>query len=340
MITKIEEKVLNPREGACGICHAIAEEICKRGGKIVAYERQKGILARIFDAEGEKIGEGLDIVWSSAILAAEIDTGIIPEPIAYRLRKEGTTTEEDIERAAALYGYGRVVAPAVIALDEIKSLGGRTIIKREGLGVVSIFLDKNNEEISKSPITYCPTCATFINAARADFLVEEIKERLKDVENTGKKKYELGIENVYEAKRGGIWISLRKGEEILAERTFGCCITYGTTKAEVEAGLVSGKSVQLFKAYCNLCPLKHCWLDKPAGAIGNIVLSRLSELNIEVEIDARGYIIARIPGEGVIEGRGTLCSLRSLADMLLREDARKILKPEPVEMEGMDIYKR
>jgi hypothetical protein len=125
-----------------------------------------------------------------------------------------------------------------------------------------------------------------------------------DTENTGKKKYELGVENVYEVRGGGVRVSIRREEEVLADRTLGCCIAYGTVKAEIDAGIISGKSSELFKAYCNLCPLKHCWLEKSMGALGNIALSRLSELNIEVEVTAKGYIIAKIPGNGVIEGRG------------------------------------
>ncbi|MHC1599735.1 MAG: hypothetical protein ACXQS5_02810 [Candidatus Methanospirareceae archaeon] len=320
---------LNPREGVCGICHAVAEEVCESGGKVIAYERPEGVIARIFDEGGEIIGEGLDIVWSSAVLAAEIDAGLIPEPMASDVKREGTSSRADIERVADLYGYGRVITPAVIALDEINALSGKTVIKREGLGVVSIFRDKDDGEISRSPITYCPTCAIVINAARTDFIAEEIRKRLEDAENTGKKKYELGVENIYEVRGGGVRVSIRREKEVLADRTLGCCIAYGTVKAEIDAGIISGKSSELFKAYCNLCPLKHCWLEKSMGALGNIALSRLSELNIEVEVTAKGYIIAKIPGNGVIEGRGTLCSLSALTNMLLRSDAQRILKPSP-----------
>ncbi len=321
--------ILDPREGVCGICHAVAEEVCESGGKIVAYERPEGVIARIFDERGRIIGEGLDIVWSSAVLAAEIDAGLIPEPMDSDVKREGTSSRADIERVANLYGYGRVITPAVVALDAINALGGRTVIKREGLGVVSIFRDKNDGEISKSPITYCPTCAIVINAARTDFIADEIRKRLKDAENTGKKKYELGVENIYEVRGGGVRVSIRREKEVLADRTLGCCIAYGTVKAEIDAGIISGKSSELFKAYCNLCPLKHCWLEKSMGALGNIALSRLSELNIEVEVTAKGYIIAKIPDDGIIEGRGTLCSLSALTNMLLRSDAQKILKPSP-----------
>lgn len=111
----------------------------------------------------------------------------------------------------------------------------------------------------------------------------------------------------------GVRVAIREGgRKTVVEGVFGCCIAYATVKAEIEAALVSSKSAELFKAYCNLCPLKHCWMEKPTGDLGNIVLSRLSELGVEVEVTARGYIVARIPGDGVIEGRGTLCSLSAL----------------------------
>ncbi|MHC1636480.1 MAG: hypothetical protein ACXQTS_07710 [Candidatus Methanospirareceae archaeon] len=319
---------INLKEGVCGICHSVAEEICKKGYKIVAYEHPRGVIAKILDEDGEKVGEGFDIVWSPAVLAAEIDAGFIPEPLVADVKREGTNSKEDIERVADLYGYGRVIAPAVVALDEINALGGRTVIRREGLGVVATFKDANDKEISSSPITYCPTCAIVINAARTDFVAKKIKEKLKGARNTGKEKYELGVENIYEVRGGAVRVSIRRGEEILADRTLGCCIAYATVKAEIEAGIVSGESAKLFKAYCNLCPLKHCWMEKPMGAMGNIVLWRLKERGVEVEVTAKGYIIARIPGDGVIEGRGTLCTLSALTNMLLREDAQRILKPE------------
>jgi len=46
------EDIIEPREGACGICHAVAEEVCSHGGAIVAYERPNGILARILNDNG------------------------------------------------------------------------------------------------------------------------------------------------------------------------------------------------------------------------------------------------------------------------------------------------
>jgi hypothetical protein len=328
LINRVKEEI-RPKEGACGICHAVAEEICKAGGKIVAYEQPTGILAKIFDDRGSVIGEGFGVVWSPAVLAAELDAGLIPEDVAEDLKREGINTKEDIDLVADLYGFGRVLTPAAMALLEVQRMGGRTLIKREGLGVVATFLDKDGNVIARSPPAYCPTCAVTIGAARTPLLAKKIKEALRDAENTGKKKFDQGIENLYEVKGGHVRVTLAKGNEILAKRVLGCCMAYGTAKAEIVAGLVPKASAELFKNYCNLCPFKHCWMEKSMGATGNVILHRLSELGTEIEITAEGGIVARIPGpEGEeIQGRGTLCSLSALTNMLLRGDAQMILKP-------------
>ena len=325
------KSAVRPREGACGICHAVAEEICRAGGRIVAYERPAGILARIFDDRGNVIGEGFGVVWSPAVLAAELDAGLIQEDVAEALKKEGINSEEDIRLTARLQGYGRVLTAAALALVAVKDLGGRTLIRRKGLGVVATFLDKDESVIAQSPPSYCPTCAVAIGAARTPLLAEKIREALANAPNTGQKKFELGIENRYTVKGGGVKVTLARDGEILAKNVQGCCMAYGTAKAEIVAGLVPEASAKLFKTYCNLCPFKHCWMEKSMGATGNVILHRLSEIGTEIEITAEGGIVARIPGpegEGrTIEGRGTLCSLSALTNMLLRGDAQKILKP-------------
>ncbi len=325
-LKKNAKDAVHPREGACGICHAVAEEVCRAGGRIVAYERPGGILAHIFDDQDNVIGEGFGVVWSPAVLAAEIDAGLIPEEIAETLKKEGINTPEDIELTARLQGYGRVLTAAALALVAVKEMGGRTLIKRKGLGVVATFLDKDGRVIAESPPSYCPTCAVAIGAARTPMLAEQIKAALKDKPNTGRKKFEEGIENRYVVKGGHVKVTLAKGDEILARSVRGCCMAYGTAKAEIVAGLVPEASAELFKTYCNLCPFKHCWMEKSMGATGNIILHRLSELGTEIEITAEGGIVARVPGQEV-EGRGTLCSLSALTNLLLRGDAQKLLKP-------------
>ncbi len=330
--------VIRPREGACGICHAVAEEICTAGGKVLAYEQPGGILGKVTDDRGIVIGEGWGVVWSPAVLAAEVDAGLIPEDIVDAVVKEGTNTKEDMDRVAALYGYGRVLTPAAVALMAIKDLGGRTLIKREGLGVVARFIGSNGDEISSSPPAYCPVCAIVIGAARTPFLAEKIKKALENIENTGKKKYELGIENRYEVKGGSVKVSLVQGEQFLAKRVLGCCMAYSTVKAEIVAGLIPDANAKLFRAYCNMCPYKHCWLEKSMGATGNVLLHRLTEIGTEVEITAEGGIVAHIQGPDgqEIVGRGTLCSFSALTNMLLRADAAKMLKPSPTKRWGED----
>ncbi len=323
------KSAVHPREGACGICHGVAEEICRAKGRIVAYERPGGILARIFDDQGNVMGEGFGVVWSPAVLAAEIDAGLIQEDLAEGLKREGINTSEDIEKVAQLQGYGRVLTAAALALVAVKDLGGRTLIRRKGLGVVATFLDREGSVIATSPPSYCPTCAVTIGAAQTPLLATRIKETLKDAPNTGEKKFEQGIENRYEVKGGHVKVTLARGDELLARNVRGCCMAYGTAKAEIVAGLVPEASAELFKNYCNLCPFKHCWMEKSMGATGNIILHRLSEIGTEIEVTAEGGIVARIPGpEGEeIQGRGTLCSLSALTNMLLRGDAQKILRP-------------
>jgi len=328
-LIKNVKSAVHPREGACGICHGVAEEICRAKGRIVAYERPGGILARIFDDQGNVIGEGFGVVWSPAVLAAEINAGLIQEDVAEGLKKEGINTPEDIEKVAYLQGYGRVLTAAALALVAVKELGGRTLIRRKGLGVVATFLDRGGGVITTSPPSYCPTCAVAIGAAQTPLLAERIKEALKDSPNTGLKKFEQGIENRYEVKGGHVKVTLAKGDELLARGVRGCCMAYGTAKAEIVAGLVPEASAELFKNYCNLCPFKHCWMEKSMGATGNIILHRLSEIGTEIEVTAEGGIVAHIPGPDgeEIQGRGTLCSLSALTNMLLRGDAQKILRP-------------
>ncbi|MDF2955498.1 MAG: hypothetical protein OD815_001114, partial [Candidatus Alkanophagales archaeon MCA70_species_2] len=66
------------------------------------------------------------------MLAAEINAGVLPENVASRLRAEGLSSDEDIERVDELVGDGRVLAPSVVALNEINGLGA--VIRLEGLG--------------------------------------------------------------------------------------------------------------------------------------------------------------------------------------------------------------
>ncbi|MDH7508843.1 MAG: hypothetical protein QHH00_05540 [Methanomassiliicoccales archaeon] len=316
-------------EGACGICHGTLEAITSEGGSVSAYERPNGILATIKDDSGNEIGRGFDIVWSPAVLAAEIDADLVPRNLKESLREDALTHDHEIDAVADLFGYGRVLTPSVIALQYINDIGGRTLIRREGLGVVARMFDKNDQLIVTSSVSYCPTCAIAKAAARSEVISSYVKERLSGARNTGRLKFERNVENRYEAKGGAVRTSIYEGDRILADRVLGCCIAYSTTKAEIAAGFIPPEGAKRFKAYCNLCPMKHCWMEKSMGAMGNIVLHRLSEIGTEIEVSANGLIIARIPGKETIQGRGTLCSLSALTNMLITSDGSKVLKPSP-----------
>ena len=93
---------------------------------------------------------------------------------------------------------------------------------------------------AKFPSSYCPTCAVAIGAARTPLLAKQIRVVLMDAPNTGQKKFEMGIENRYIVKGGGVKVDLlAKGEVLLAKNVRGCCMADGTAKAEIVAGLVS-----------------------------------------------------------------------------------------------------
>ncbi len=316
-------------EGACGICHGTLESIIKAEGRVSAFEEPNGILAVVRDDAGEVIGEGFDIVWSPAVLAAEIDAGLVPRQFEEKLRNDALSDEKDIASVTALYGYGRVLTPSVIALQIVNEAGGRTIIRREGMGVVARMIGRDGETMAASSVSYCPTCAIAKAAASSEVLSGLVRERLSNARNTGRSKHERKIENRYEAKGGAVRTSLLEGERILADRVLGCCIAYSTTKAEIAAGLIPTEGAKRFKAYCNLCPMKHCWMEKSMGAMGNIVLHRLSEIGTEIEVSANGLIVARIPGRPAIQGRGTLCSLSALTNMLITAEGNQVLKPSP-----------
>jgi hypothetical protein len=316
-------------EGACGICHGTLEAVIDEGGKASAFEEPEGVLAIIRDDHSEVVGEGFDIVWSPAVLAEEIDAGLIPKSMCPTLAEDALSNSDDVHRVASLFGFGRVLTPSVLALQHVNELGGRTLIKREGLGVSATMQDGEGRILTKSSVSYCPTCAITKAAASSADISASIKEKLSNVRNTGREKWERRLENRYEARGGGVRVSIAESDKVLADRVLGCCIAYGTTKAEIAAGLIPAEGGKRFKTYCNLCPMKHCWMGKSMGAMGNIVLHRLSEIGTEIEVSADGLITARIPGENTIEGRGTLCSLSALTNMLITAEGNQVLRPSP-----------
>lgn len=330
-VERVSRRTENLREveGACGICHGTLEETISQGGKASTFEEPEGVRAVIKNDEGDVIGEGFDIVWSPAILAAEIDAGLVPERMTSDLSRDALSSEIDIEKVASLFGYGRVLTPSVLALQFVNEQGGRTVIRREGLGVSATMQDKEGGVLATSSVSYCPTCAIAKAAASSEYLSAGIKERLSGARNTGREKWERRLENRYEAKGGAVKVTIAENELTLADRIVGCCIAYGTTKAEIAAGLIPAEGAKRFKTYCNLCPMKHCWMEKSMGAMGNIVLHRLGEIGTEIEVSADGLITARIPGRETIQGRGTLCSLSALTNMLITAEGNRVLRPSP-----------
>jgi len=73
------------------------------------------------------------------------------------------------------------------------------------------------------------------------------------VENTGKLKYERRIENRLVVHGRLCPCDLDPNDAILADRVLGCCMAYGTVKAEIIADLIQEANAGLFKAYCNMC---------------------------------------------------------------------------------------
>ena len=316
-------------EGACGIYHRVLNALCDHGGKIVAFEKPEGALARVIDSSGEEVGEGTDITWPPAALRAEIDAGMIPEPWAGKL-KETLTKPEDIERVRGMFGYARIVRPAAIAMTKVWSDGGKVIVRRADLGVEIKFYDKNHNVTAESQGIFCPACATVIAAGRNPELSEYIRESLKDATNIGKVKYERKIENWIEWKEGRVRTTLKEAGKVL-EEFWGCCTAYAIVRTEMKAGLMGSGVGRVLKAYCDLCPVKHCWFEKPMGAIGNIILDRMTKIDVAEEVKMEEYITAVIKDRGEVIGKGigTLCALSATVNAFMKADAVKVLKPSP-----------
>lgn len=314
-------------EGACGICHLTLKILSEYGGKAVSMERPDGIMAQVVDKQGEILGEGLDIVWPPAILKAQISAGLIPQKTA-RCLLEILTTDKDRKKVSAMNGYGRVISPAGTVLSRVWGEGGRAEIRREGIGIAAYLFDQDDELISDAVSAFCPICAINVAASRNKELFREVKEKHEDNNNTGKLKYERGIENVAWWSRRRIFVHLKEEDEIIGSN-FGCCISYATVRAEIAAGFGSPTMNNAFNHYCDMCPVKCFWLDKSMGAMGNIILHRMKKVGIQENVTSQDYITAHLVegDEKVAKGIGSLCSLSSTVNAFLRADAVKILKP-------------
>lgn len=324
----VREDLQTP-EGACGICHLTLEKISKEGGVALAYEVPQGVLAQIIDHQGQVIGEGVDIVWAPSILKAQIKADLIPLENATNL-EQILTSKQDLQNVARMSGYGRCVTPAATAISLIWADGGRVEVQRQGIGIEATLYDREDNLISDAVSAFCPVCAINISVAKNEYWREKIRDVLKDKPNTGKLKYERGVENIICWEKRRVNTQLRENNKIIGSN-WGCCIAYATLRAEIDAGFGSEKWNQLFKNYCDHCPLKHCWTGKSMGAQGNLILKRMKEADVKEKVKMEDYITAQLfdGDRKIAQGTGTLCSLSATVNAFMRADAVEILKPTP-----------
>jgi len=322
---------LHPEDGACGICHLTLNKLSQFGGKVISRELPDGTESRILDDQGEIIGEGIDIVWAPSILKAQINAGLVPEPIAKNLSKI-LINDKDRKLVSSMFGYGRCVTPAGVAISIIWQDGGSIEVERDGLAIKATLYDNEGGSISEAAATFCPVCAINLSVSRNDELRDRVKESLKDVKNTGKLKYERKIENIIKWKKRRVFTHIKEKNKIIGTN-WGCCIAYATVRAEIAAGFGSRRWNHLFKNYCDMCPLKHCWMDKSMGAVGNIILNRMKDVGLREKVRMNDYLTALIceNDRKVAQGIGSLCSFSATVNAFFKADAVKILKPTPAE---------
>jgi|SRR3972149_565484 len=303
---------LHIEDGNCGTTHKVLKEISRLGGKTIAWERPDGVYSKILDNEGNVVGEGEGITWPPSILFAMVEGGFFPKEIESRL-VESLQCIIDMEKVADIYGYGRVVTPVVSAYNEVWKNGGRVAIRRNSWGIEVVFIDKDDNEIAVGPISYCPTCGTASTIPRAPALAAKIKEELKDRRNTGKDKYERGMENHFFFKNDKVCCEIIENGRLLG-RASRCCIAYAGVVAEVHAGIAGTKWGALFKEYCKICPVKLCRQGKNTGEEGNNLLVTLEKRNLNTDVKMDTYItsIVKKGNEKVGEGIGTVCAFSSL----------------------------
>ncbi|WP_457614355.1 hypothetical protein [Methanopyrus sp.] len=313
------ERVLNPREGACGIAHATLEVLSWSGYRVECLEERLGVRARLIGSDGSVI-EGRDVTWAPAILESLIKSGVYPSEWRERL-SEVLTPKCDMRRLARVFGYGRILTVDRIAARIVLKGGGTILVRRCDLGSeVKIRYEGSKSEY----VSYCPACALALAAVRHPGVYRELKRELSDLPNTGKVKAEDGVVNRVRIRRGITFASLELEGRSITNR--GCCIAYAIVRTELRAGYGSERSRRLFRAYCDECPLKHCWVGKPVSALGNAVLHRLTETERGIQFRFSEYPEVITPAG---PGRGTLCALSACANAVLRLDASEVLKPSP-----------
>lgn len=218
-----------------------------------------------------------------------------------------------MEKVADIYGYGRVVTPVASAYNEVWKTGGRVAIRRNSWGIEVAFIDKDNKEIAVGPISYCPTCGTAATIPRAPELAKKIKEELRDKRNTGKDKYERGMENWFFYRNDRVCCEIKE-KGIVIGKAMKCCIAYAGVVAEVHAGIAGPKWGALFKEYCRICPTKLCRKGKNTGEEGNNLISELEKRDITTDVKMNSYITALVKKDDELIGKGigTVCAFSSL----------------------------
>lgn len=311
-VKKNLEGKLRIEDGNCGTTHKALKELSLLGGKAVTWERPDGVGSRILDDRGNIVGEGEGITWPPAILFALVEGGFFPKHIESELMKS-LQCIIDMEKVADIYGYGRVVTPVASAYNEVWKNGGRVAIRRNSWGVEVAFIDRDDKEIAVGPISYCPTCGTAATIPRAPELAAKLKEELKDKRNTGRDKYERGMENWFFYKNGRVCCEIMEKGKVLG-RAMRCCIAYAGVVAEVHAGIAGPKWGALFREYCKICPVKLCQKGKNTGEEANNLLVALEKKDMTTDVKMNTYITAIVKKDGELVGKGigTVCAFSSL----------------------------
>ena len=303
---------LRIEDGNCGTTHKVLKELSLLGGKAVTWERPDGVGSKILDNEGNVVGQGEGITWPPAILFAMVEGGFFPKDIETELTKS-LQCIIDMEKVADIYGYGRVVTPVASAYNEVWKNGGMVAIRRNSWGIEVAFIDKDDKEIAVGPISYCPTCGTAATIPRAPELAKKIKEELRDKRNTGKDKYERGMENWFFYRNGRVCCEIKE-KGIVIGKAMKCCIAYAGVVAEVHAGIAGPKWGALFKEYCRICPTKLCRKGKNTGEEANNLISELEKRDITTDVRLDTYITALVKKDDALIGKGigTVCAFSSL----------------------------
>lgn len=326
-VRKRLERQVRRSEGACGMYHTALALVCEAGGHLEAVEVPEGAKARLIDDKGEVLAEAVDITWAPACLKAMLEAGLFPRQ--YDDLRNVLTSDDDLRRVKEVFGYGRIVRPVAIGLAKLVVRGGRAEVYRDGLGVKVCYYGPDGNLMSRAESIFCPACAAMIALAREPSLSSEVKRALSLEENTGRMKMERGIVNkIY-------WRNFRVEVELLEKdvklgANYGCCTAYAIVRTEAVCNLASPTGIKLIKAYCDQCPVKHVWLGKSMGAMGNVVLKRMTELGLRLELSHENFIkVTAKSNEKVLgHGFGSLCALSASVNLLLRTEGIKIIRPQ------------